>query len=91
MSRWRQAAQVAQVDSGDRVVLLGLSHLAEHPRVLADSGAVIWRLLAEPASEDELIGSVAEAYDVEPAVVAADVTAFVADLHGLGLLESVED
>lgn len=90
MSRWHQAAQVAQVDSGDRVVLLALSHPAEQPRVLSDSGAVIWRLLAVPVTDDELIASVADAYSVAPDVVAADVTAFVAHLQDLSLIETAE-
>ena len=50
------------------------------------TGQVLWTALAEGATEDELTDRLVEAFDIERARAAADVTAFTTDLESRGLL-----
>ena len=50
-------------------------------------GTLIWELLDQPRTLDELADAVMAEYDVERARCAADVTAFVDKLLGLNLIE----
>ena len=52
-------------------------------------GTLIWELLDQPRSQDELVDAVIAAYDVERERCAADVGAFVEELTGLNLIEPV--
>ena len=51
-------------------------------------GTLVWELLAEPKSMDELVDNVVADYDVERERCAADVAVFVDELLGLKLIES---
>ena len=53
-----------------------------------DSGAVIWPALAAGATRSELIAKLSEHFDVDGAVAADDVDAFVTALREQGLLET---
>lgn len=52
------------------------------------SGTVIWDLIAEPRSVEDVCRAVAERYDVAPETCRADVVSFLADLADAGLIEA---
>ncbi len=54
--------------------------------VMSPVGARIWELLSEGKDSTELTGLLLEEYEVEEAVLKADVEAFLAELVRLGLL-----
>ncbi len=90
---YRRPAHVAVVDghdlgSGDGTVYLG-DLCADQLIRLTDSAATIWRSLEDQPC-DGLIERVAQAAGVRADDVAADVTAFVADLTDRGLIAEVE-
>ena len=83
---WRRSANVTEADSGDRVVVLDLSNAEARPQVLEGVGAVIWRLLEEPRTEEELVSELLDTYpDAEADQVRTDVDAFVEQLAAAGL------
>ena len=83
---WRRATSTAYVESEGRVVVLDLDHLDLPPYVFEGTAAAIWACLDGDRTEDEIIDDLAEAYEVEASVVAADVRRFVDRLRGLGLV-----
>ena len=56
--------------------------------VVNDTGAVLWPMLVEGATREELIASIVATHDVDVAAAAADVDAFVDSLATQALLES---
>ena len=83
---WRRVEHAAYVDSDERVVVLDLDHLDLPPYVFEGTAAEIWACLDGDRTESEIIDDLAEAYDVEAAVVAVDVRQFVDRLRDLGLV-----
>ena len=83
---WRRVDHAAYVDSGDRVVVLDLDHLDLPPYIFEDSAAAVWACFDGDLTEAEIVSELAEAYQVEPAVVAVDVRQFVDRLRTLGLV-----
>ncbi len=83
---WRRVEHAAYVDSGERVVVLDLDHLDLPPYVFEGTAAEIWACLDGDRTESEIIDELAEAYQVEAAVVAVDVRQFVDRLRDLGLV-----
>lgn len=53
---------------------------------LAGGAAVVWRLLAEAMSRDDLLGVIAGATGVSPDEIAGEVDTCLSELTGLGLL-----
>ncbi|QQS14648.1 MAG: PqqD family protein [Rhodospirillales bacterium] len=50
-------------------------------------GGGVWNALADPESRDDLLALLREAFpDIDPAVVAADLDALLADLSARGLV-----
>ena len=83
---WRRVEHAAYVDSGERVVVVDLDHLDLPPYVFEGTAAEIWACLDGDRTESEIIDDLAEAYQVEAAVVAGDVRQFVDRLRELGLV-----
>ena len=83
---WRRVDHAAYVDSGDRVVDLDLDHLDLPPYIFEGSAAAVWACFDGDLTEAETVSELAEAYQVEPAVVAVDVRQFVDRLRTLGLV-----
>jgi hypothetical protein len=54
--------------------------------LLNEQGARIWELLETPRSVDELVATLGDEFDAEPAAMRLEVESFVADLGGKGLL-----
>jgi hypothetical protein len=73
--------------AGDRALLL---HRDETEVVtIGGSGAVLWRLLAEPISLDDAAGALAELYDLPARELLADIEPVFAELAERGLVELV--
>ena len=85
-SQWSRSPDAAHTDSGDRVVLLDLAARDPRPQILEGVAAVIWRLLAQPKTEPELVAELVEAYaDADPHLIAFDVRAFLEQLAASNL------
>jgi hypothetical protein len=54
-------------------------------------GTDIWRLLGQGNSEQQIVEHLLEEYEVEPRRLAADVSAFVAELRRHELVEPAAD
>ena len=84
---WRHSPGAVHVDSGERVVALDLTSADPRPQVLEGVAAVIWRLLEEPQTEEELVSALLEEYaDADPARVATDTAAFIEQLASAKLV-----
>ncbi|MDD6644293.1 MAG: PqqD family protein [Faecousia sp.] len=53
---------------------------------LNEVGAEIWKMLPEVENEEEIVERLLRDYDAEPAQVREDVSAFMDQLRGLGIL-----
>jgi hypothetical protein len=73
---------------GDEAVLLDLT--SERYFGLDEVGAYFWEVITASAGTDEAFQRLAEAYDVAPDVLAADLERFVDDLLANGLLVEVD-
>ena len=76
---------VADID-GELVIL---SMEAGNYYSIAGIGTLIWELLDQPRSLDELVDAVMADYDVERERCAADVGAFVEELTTRNLVEAI--
>lgn len=83
---WRRRDDVLWRRSLDAVILLPSG--ADEPLTLPDSGAIVWDLLEEPASFDELVATLAEVYETDAATIATDITPLLEELAALGALET---
>jgi hypothetical protein len=66
------------------VVILDLA--ASRYLSITGTGAFLWRLLAEGSTVDLLVTAVLEEFDVDAMTARSDVTGFVEDLVGRGLV-----
>jgi hypothetical protein len=78
---WRRRDDVLWRRSLDAVILLPVG--ADEPVTLPGTGAIVWDLLEEPATLPELVATLAEAYEEDPAVVEHDVVALLTELENL--------
>ena len=83
---WRRATRAAYVETDRRAVVLDLDHLDLPPYVFEGTAAVVWTCLDGDRTEGEIIDDLAEAYEVEAAMIAPDVRQFVDRLRSLGLV-----
>jgi hypothetical protein len=85
---WRHRDDVAWTEGVDRVVVLDLRRPTEPgPMAFEGSAATIWTALDGVRDTDAVIAFVAETYELEPAVVDAEVRSFLVDLKGRDLIE----
>jgi hypothetical protein len=79
------AARLRWTSIDDEVVAVDTTssiYLAVNP-----SAAALWDALARGSTRDELITTLAEAYDLEPERAACDVDAFIGELRRRDCLE----
>jgi hypothetical protein len=79
---WHRREDVLWRRSLDAVILLPVG--VEDPLTLPGTGASVWDLLEEPATLTQLVATLAEVYEEDPAVVEQDVRALLAELEDLG-------
>ncbi|MDN4174508.1 PqqD family protein [Nocardioides sp. SOB77] len=89
---WRRREEdVAMVESDLRVAMLDLRRLDDPPIILEGSAAVIWQLLAEPQTIDDLLTDLAEVFDAPASEMVGGARAFLEDLERRGLVLSNEE
>ena len=71
-------------------VLITNRHRGEVDR-LEGTAAVVWALLDDPWSLDELIHVLADGYGADEREIERDVRVLIEELEGLGYMEVVED
>lgn len=83
---WRRSADLALVESTDRVVALHLAHLDRPARILEGSTAAIWHAVVGVRTTSEIVNTVAEQYGVAPDEIVEDVIQLLRDLGADALL-----
>jgi hypothetical protein len=72
--RWHQCPWAGAVDSEDRVVVMDLDAVDPAPLVLDGVAADIWRALAVPITERELVLGLSQVFDASLDEIAAAAT-----------------
>ena len=83
----RNAAGILTADVDGELVMMSMQ--AGNYYSIGGIGPLIWALLDQPRSLDELIDAVVADYDVQRERCAADVAAFIEELAGLNLIEPI--
>lgn len=83
---YRRNADILAASVDDDLVMMSIQ--AGNYYNIGGVGTLVWELLAQPRSLDDLIDGVVADYDVERERCAADVGAFVEKLVSLNLIES---
>lgn len=84
---YRRNADILTANVDHEVVMMGVQAGSYYG--IGGTGTMIWKLLAEPKSLDELIDHIAADYDVERERCASDISSFVEELLGLNLIEAL--
>ena len=84
--KWHAEQITAEVDG--EVVVMGLTQ-GKYVG-LDDIGSALWHLMEHPQPVHALCARIGQRYAGDPAEIAADVLAFLEDLHGLGLIEVLD-
>ena len=74
---WRQVGEEVVVLDLGRSTYLGVNR----------TGALLWPALSVGATRQGLVSLVSDAFDVDPAIIAGDIDAFLGELATRGLLE----
>lgn len=86
----RRAADLAEVVSGDRIVVLRLDDTDCTPHVLQGTAVAIWQHIDGRRSAEDISATLAAVYDAPLARVRADVRSCLSVLHDVGLIARVE-
>lgn len=81
----RRGVRVAAAEVHDETVLLDLERGTYF--ALNRTGAVVWELLAEPRTQDELHAALLARFDVDAETLRADLAALLDDLAHHGLID----
>ena len=84
---YRRNADVLAAHVDDELVMTSVQ--AGNYYGIGGIGLLVWGLLAEPRSVDELVDAIVADYDVERGQCASDLAGFVEELVGLNLIESL--
>ena len=82
---WRRRDDALWRRSLDSVIVFPVG--TDDPVTIGGSGAVVWDLLAEPATLDELVATLAEVYEGDAASIASDVADLLSQLEALGAIQ----
>lgn len=88
MTHWQRTATVAWTDDGDDVAVATTPTTMVH--VLTGSGALLWHLLDEPLTTDDLARRAARSAGLDPEEIHDDVAAFLTDLAERGLVRRAQ-
>ena len=85
----RSQSVVARVVAGETLIVPVRARVGDLASIYSfnGTGTLIWKLLASPKTIAQVAAAVAEEYDVEPAQAERDVTGFVNEMKGVGLVE----
>ena len=84
---YRRSSDILSAGVDDDLVMMSIQ--AGNYYNIGGAGTLIWGLLAEPRSMNELIDGVVADYDVERERCASDVGAFVEELLKLKMVEAI--
>ena len=87
--RYRKAEHVSSRQVEDELVLLDLEE-GEY-LVARGVGPMVWQMLVEGRTSEEIVAAVATRFEQDPAVIRRDVEEFIAALEAKSLLIREED
>jgi hypothetical protein len=85
----RSRAVVSRVVAGETLIVPVRGKVGDLASIYSfnETGSLIWRLLDAPRTVGEVVGAVAEEYQVDPEQVRQDVLRFMGEMRGVGLIE----
>lgn len=85
----RSKSVVARVVGGETLIVPVRARVGDLASIYSfnGTGTLIWKLLEQPRTMDELSAAVAAEYDVAPGQAKQDVEQFVGDMQSVGLVE----
>lgn len=87
--RYRKAQHVSSREVEDELVLLDLEE-GEY-LVARGVGPMVWQMLVEGQTSEQIIATVADRFEQDPAVIRRDVEGFIASLESKSLLIREDD
>ncbi|MGH2554331.1 MAG: PqqD family protein [Actinomycetota bacterium] len=88
-TRLRQSPSTPWRRVGDEILLAPPSR--DDFDQLSGTAAVVWSVLEEPCSREELVTELAEMYSIPPEGIVADVGTLLADLLQRGVIEEIPE
>lgn len=89
MTMYRRADTTITREIGGQTLLIPITQVGvslQKVYLLNETGAAIWRLLAEPRDLDSLVGSLADEYEAPKEVIRRDISATLNDLFERGMV-----
>jgi len=85
----RSRAVVSRVVAGETLIVPVRGKVGDLASIYSfnETGSLIWRLLDTPRMVGEVVGAVAEEYQVDTEQVRQDVLRFLGEMRGVGLIE----
>ena len=85
----RSQSVVARVVAGETLIVPVRAKVGDLASIYSfnGTGTLIWKLLESPKTVTELAAAVAREYEVDPAQAERDVSEFVSEMKGVGLVE----
>ena len=87
MTLYRQSGQTLHSEVGNDIVALNIER--GHCYGMENVTAEVWKLLETPQTIDQLCEHLSAAYEVDPAICAADVAALIDTMTAEGLVDAV--
>jgi hypothetical protein len=86
----RSRAVVSRVVAGETLIVPVRGKVGDLASIYSfnETGSLIWKLLDMPRTVEEVVGAVAEEYQVDTEQVRQDVMRFLGDALGAGLIEA---
>jgi len=85
----RSRAVVSRVVAGETLIVPVRGKVGDLASIYSfnETGSLIWRLLDAPRTVGEVVGAVAEEYQIDTEQVRQDVLRFLGEMRGVGLIE----
>lgn len=85
----RSRAVVSRVVAGETLIVPVRGKVGDLASIYSfnETGSLIWKLLDTPRAVGEVVGAVAEEYQVDTEQVRQDVLPFLGEMRGVGLIE----
>ena len=85
----RSQAVVARVVAGETLIVPVRAKVGDLASIYSFNGtaSMIWKLLESPRTVADLVATVAQEYEVDPAQAERDVTEFIGEMKMVGLVE----
>jgi coenzyme PQQ synthesis protein D (PqqD) len=85
----RSRSVVSRVVAGETLIVPVRGKVGDLASIYSfnETGSLIWKLLDTPRAVGEVVGAVAEEYQVEAEQVRQDVLRFLGEMRGVGLIE----